>query len=268
MRERSSVRRKIKSSSTTPPEIVLRIPGPWASGRGFAEALPDGVHARGERLVLPDRSSAVLRFLPPDDQFPDIFADACRGRLSTATRRAVDQYAVNACLAGPAGSPECVRRMMRAGAAVLRAGGHGVFLDTSLISHDHDAWLDLTASGDTYALLTAFVNVLRLDRELLSIGMHVFGLRDACVVVPNGRNADHREDVACDLLHDFLGYLLATGGDMIDGALFGSGAAHAIVREAPPLPLVVRTAPAFNPYGRWRIEPRSSEEIDHDAGAA
>jgi hypothetical protein len=232
-------------------ELALRIPGRWAGPSAVAAALPDGYVLRHGRLVLPDESSVELRSLPPDEAFPTIFACACRGTLDGRTRRSLEEYTANVCLLGPGGSIDAVRRMLTAGAALLRARGLGVFVDTAVLAHERQDWLDMAASDDVYAALAAFVNVLRKDGELFSLGMHAFGERDATVSVAGTDG----EAIAGDLLHHFLGYLLISDGAMTDGAVFGTLSGEAVVRAAPPATIAATTSPAYNARGRWRLEP-------------
>jgi len=102
--------------------------------------------------------------LPPDDEFPRVFEGACRRLPSRRDRRTIESYGVNVCLAGPGGSLEAAIRMLMAGAAVVQAGGAGVFVDNSGRAHPSRDWIDLADSPD-----------------LWSVGMHVFGLCDAVI---------------------------------------------------------------------------------------
>ena len=42
---------------------------------------------------------------------------------------------------------EAARTMMQAGAALLRAGGAGVFIDNSALAHGGQQWLEMTEDG-------------------------------------------------------------------------------------------------------------------------
>lgn len=267
MRNNTCVRKGRARSAGKRCEIVLRIPGPWKGPSELADALPEETELRRGRMVMPDGTRVSTQFMPPDDEFPGVFVAAGRGAVSDATRRAIEHYQVNACLVGPGGSLENARRMMRVGCALLEAGGYGVFLDTSAVAHDRETWFEMAASDDAYAALAAFVNVVRGEDELSSIGMHAFGLRDAGVAAPRSWGAGDDADVAEHLLHRFLGYLLMTEGDVADGALFGTDSAQANVREGPSLPFVARGAPGFNPWGRWRLEPRTGPRSSSTAAS-
>jgi len=68
--------------------------------------------------------------------------------------------------------------MMQAGAAVVRAGGAGVFIDNSGLAHGGQHWLEMTDDGGPDALSFAFVAIISGQNEVWTMGMHVLGLRD------------------------------------------------------------------------------------------
>jgi hypothetical protein len=106
--------------------------------------LPAGCRASNDTLTLPDGTQVEWGALPADDQFPEIFRTSCRQPATDDELATVDRYTVNVCLSGPGGSLEKARAMMRAGAAVLRAGGAGVFIDNSALAHGGQHWLEMT----------------------------------------------------------------------------------------------------------------------------
>jgi len=85
---------------------------------------------------------------------------------------------VNVLLSGPGGSLPAARTMMQAGAALVRAGGAGVFIDNSALAHGGQNWLEMTADGGPDALSFAFASIIRSDQEVWTMGMHAIGLRD------------------------------------------------------------------------------------------
>src|SRR5271170_6048004 len=79
---------------------------------------------------------------------------------------------------GPGGSMDAARTMMQAGAAMVRAGGAGVFIDNCGLAHGGQHWLEMTEDGGPDALSFAFVAIVRGRNDVYTIGMHVLGLRD------------------------------------------------------------------------------------------
>ena len=64
-----------------------------------------------------------------DDQFAGIFRSSCRSPATDEELATVDGYRVNVLLRGLGGSMQAARTMMQAAAAVVRAGGAGVFVE-------------------------------------------------------------------------------------------------------------------------------------------
>jgi hypothetical protein len=158
--------------------VTLRVPGRWAHPGELIDSLPPGCGLTAEGLVLPGGTTIDFGAMPADDQFAEIFRTSCRRPPTAEEQEAVDGYAVNVLLSGPGGSLEAARTMMRAGAAVVRAGGAGVFIDNSALAHGGQAWLEMAEDGDSDALSFAFVALVGGDEEVWTMGMHVLGLRD------------------------------------------------------------------------------------------
>ncbi|MFL5243127.1 MAG: hypothetical protein ACJ8FY_13555 [Gemmataceae bacterium] len=166
------------NESAIPVTIALRIPGKWSGPRELIERLPSGYRLTPEALIFPDGSQVDFGGSRADDQFAQIFRSSCR-QLPTADELAtVDGYTVNVFLSGPGGSLEAARRMMQAGAVLVRAGGAGVFIDNSTLAHGGRNWLEMTEDGGADALSFAFVAIVRGQTEVWTMGMHALGLRD------------------------------------------------------------------------------------------
>ena len=232
-----------------PPEVTLRLPGRWSDPRELADALPEGYRLETNRLHLPDGSSVEANALPPDNEFPKLFIDGCQRSPSEEDLRTIENYQVNFCLTGPGGSYDAAKRMLDAGAAVIRAGGAGVFVDNSGLSHPSEDWLDLADDEQDGGAYWAFVMTVGAEDEMYSSGAHVLGLRDAVVPRTGDDQADHFT------LNNFLGYTYASGATIGDGDLLGDeDAAHFRVRMEP-CTYLPEGSPLHNPYGRWRLEP-------------
>src|SRR5690606_15690508 len=116
--------------------------------------------------------------MPPDGQFAQIFASSCREVPSEEERAIVDHYRVNVGLIGPGGSIDAARTTMRAAAAIIAAGGAGVFIDNSGLAHGGRLWQQMIDDGSTDAISYAFVAIVRGEREVWTMGMHVLGFPD------------------------------------------------------------------------------------------
>src|SRR5205807_40013 len=158
--------------------IALRIPGRWAHPGELIKRLPAGCRLTAEALILPDRTQVDFGAMAADDQFAQIFRSSCRQPATDDELAIIDRYTVNVCLSGPGGSMQAARRMMQAGAAIVRAGGAGVFIDNSTLAHGGRHWLHMTEDGSPDALSFAFVAIIGGKADVWTMGMHVLGLRD------------------------------------------------------------------------------------------
>src|SRR2546426_6979123 len=132
------------AESDAPVEIVLRIPGTWSHPRELLEGLPAGHRITPEALVMPNGTVVEFDPMPPDDQFAEIFRSSCRQPSTEEELAKIDGYTVNVCLSGPGGSLQAAQRMMEAGAAIVRAGAAGVFIDNCGLAHGGQHWLEMT----------------------------------------------------------------------------------------------------------------------------
>jgi hypothetical protein len=231
------------------PEVTLRIPGGWSRPEEFYEGLPRGFRCTDEGLVSIDGSEFELHVLPADEQFPEIFAGSCTHLPTETEREQIENYKVNICLTGRGGSISAARQLMAAAAAVLSAGGAGVFVDNSCIAHGATDWFTLLDSADDGGVYWAFVSAVRSEKEVYSRGMHVMGFRDA--VIPSTGNAEYDSRT----LHSFLGYSAFSGATIHEGEIFGDAVLPTFRAYPQPDDRVPAEAPMFNPYGQWRLVP-------------
>src|SRR5438093_1854527 len=161
-----------------PITIALRIPGKWSHPGELMERLPAGCRLTADALILPDATEVGFGAMAADDQFAQIFRSSCRQPAMEDELATVDSYAVNVFLSGPGGSLQAARTMMQAGAAVVRAGGAGVFIDNSTLAHGGRHWLEMTEDSGPDALSFAFVAIVSGQADVWTMGMHVLGLRD------------------------------------------------------------------------------------------
>ncbi len=231
------------------PEVTLRIPGAWSEPQEFFERLPRGCRCTENGLVLVDGTEFEMRALPADEDFPAIFAGGCPKLPTDDERQRIENYTVNVCLTGRGGSVAAARQVMEAGAAVLAAGGAGVFVDNSGLAHGGGDWLTLLDGADDGGVYWAFVSAVHSENELYSMGMHVLGFRDAVIPRTGHEEFDFRT------LHSFLGYTAFSGAELKDGDMVGDAVLPNFRVHAEADDRVPEDAPMFNPYGRWRLAP-------------
>ena len=244
-------------ADTPPPQITLRLPGTWASPRELADRLASA--DTGYALSISDQPddfalvhSATGQRFPmgvsgPDGEIADLFADG--GRLSDEELEAVRDHDVKVFVSGPGGSVEAARAVLRAGAAVVRAGGLGVFVDNCGSTHSPTDWLELADDGGDGGVYWALVDLVGGRRLMYSVGMHCLGRRD--VELPDPPDPGR----GMYLLHTLLGYSYRSGQTLADGDPVGppDGPSH-VLRHVPCDRFPPDTL-FHNPYGVWRIEP-------------
>jgi len=245
--------RRFDENEIHAPEVTLRIPGGWTQPEEFYGALPRGCRCNERGLVLADGTEFELHVSPADEEFPRIFAGSCPKTPTESEQEQIENYRVNVCLTGPGGSIAAAKKIMEGAAAILSAGGAGVFVDNSGIAHGASDWMKLFESADDGGVYWAFVSAVRSDKEIYSMGMHVLGFRDAIIPATDDAEFDSQT------LHSFLGFTAFSGADLKDGQVVSDPRLPTFSMHSEPDDRVESSAPMFNPYGRWRLKPFSSE---------
>ncbi len=234
------------------PRITMRIPGEWSHPKELVERLPDGFRLDPEKMTTPDGNEIEFIPLPPDEQFPRIFQSACRRPPSNDERAIIERYSVNIGLTGPGGSLGAALSMMQAAAAIVRAGGAGVFIDNSALAHGGTDWIAMTDDGSSDAISFAFVSVIRGAQHVNTMGMHVMGFPDLKM---RSSDIDERGDTIIEIIR-----YICRGERTI-------GTGHILADEFGPRFQVVSRehdefdteSPLHNPYGHLKIV--SAKEI-------
>jgi hypothetical protein len=227
-------------------EIHLRIPGKWSHPRELIERLPADFRFQPEGLVLPDGKQIEFGAMEADNQFAQIFRSSCRQPAAEAELATVDGYTVNVLLSGPGGSMEAARTMMQAGAAIVRAGGAGVFIDNSALAHGGQAWLEMTEDGGPDAMSFAFAAIIQGQAEVRTMGMHTLGLRD---IAMKRADADADDRAIIEMIR-----YVARGDKPVDnGHVIAdlSGPRFQVFTEDSEPGLA--GSPMHNPFGRLRL---------------
>jgi hypothetical protein len=227
-----------------PVEIALRIPGKWSHPKELVERLPDGCRLTPEALILPDATQVGFGAMAADNQFAQIFRSSCRQPATEEELATVAGYTVNVFLSGPGGSMQAARTMMQAAAAVVRAGGAGVFIDNSTLAHGGRHWLEMTEDGGPDALSFAFVAIIRGKAEVWTMGMHVLGLRD---VVMKRADAD-----GFDII-EVIRYLARGEKQIDDGHVLADLNGPRFQAFTQDNPGKLAGSPMHNPFGQLKL---------------
>jgi hypothetical protein len=239
------------ASQDSLPQIELRIPGPWGSPGEFMDALE--AHSKRFRVVdgalvdVKSEQTFSIGTSDPDDQIADIFAQ-CH-RISPAEVDEIASHKVKVHVSGAGGSIPAARAMMRAGTALIRAGGYGVMVDNSGNTHTPRDWLALAGDKQPGGLYWAFVGAAGSSQAVWSCGMQCLGLRDAEL-----RGVSDRE-YAGFLLHNFLGYTYQSGNIVLDGDELRDENGPSFRVKHLACTRCAPGTPFHNPYGVWLLVP-------------
>jgi hypothetical protein len=158
----------------------------------------------------------------------------------------VNSYSVNVFLSGPGGSLETARKMMQAVAAVVEAGGAGVFIDNSGLAHGGQNWKAMTDDGSADAVSFAFVSIIRGQSEVWTMGMHVLGLRDVLM-----KRSDIEKE-GFDIV-EVIRYLAASEGEIDDGHILADLDGPRFKAFTQDSPAELKRSPVHNPFGRLKL---------------
>ena len=225
---------------------TLRIPGNWSHPRELVERMPTDFRLTPEALILPNRTEIEFTPMPPDDQFAEIFKSSCRQPATNGEMAIVNSYTVNVVLTGPGGDIKSALTMMQAGAAVVRAGGAGVFVDNSAVAHGGGKWIEMADDGGAEALSFAFVGIVRGQQDVRTMGMHVMGLPDVVM---------RRSDLDADgnAIIDVICYLCQGDKPVGDGHLLADEAGPRFQCTATTDDGMDAGSPMYNPFGRLKL---------------
>lgn len=241
-------------TSTNPAApTTIRLPGVWTNPRELTSRLSDEFrHLDDKNLFLPDGAEISAKPVPADELFKTLFTSSCQRRPPTEEELAmVRDQTMNVVLTGPGGSLDAARTMLQVGAAIVRAGGAGVFILNSMLAHGGGAWLKLADDASTNALCLAFVSSFSGPREIWTLGMRVLGFPDLVM---------RRSDGDCEAISNVVRAIAARGKPLDDEPVF-------LDRHGLPRYRAARTAAdeytagglMENPFGRLWLS--STKEI-------
>ena len=92
--------------------------------------------------------------------------------------------------------------MMQAAAAIVRAGGAGVFIDNSALAHGGSDWLAMTDDGGPDAISFAFVSIVRGPQDVYTMGMQVLGYPD---LLMRAADVDERGETVIEIIRYICG---------------------------------------------------------------
>ncbi len=240
--------------------IQLRVPGPWHKPQALFEALErdgDGwqVDEHGALTHAATGRKVTLSVTPHDDDLGEVFRGGHHDRMTKEELDRVENHAVKVHVESPGGSAEAARLAVEAAAALVRAGGFGVFVDNSGACHGPGDFLKLAGDPDPGGLYWTFVMLTATRDDMFSFGMHCLGLRDCRLPDP-----PEDQNAAAFAIHNFLGYTYQSGAIVTDGDALGSPDRPMFRVFQEPFTRAPAGTPMYNPYGVWRLEPLMGDD--------
>lgn len=232
------------------PDLVLCIPGPWKDRAELLKAIVErskGYLFAGRVLMHTEtKFTCELVHEEADSRMPVAFAAAGPHWKTSPEMTAIGEHRSVVYLVGKGGSQLNAEAMMLAARGLLLAGGLGVKVESSGISHSPRAWLEFTDNIHLFTAHQAFVLYVT-GSDVYSCGMHNFGLRDA---ITSG--VDRAE--AVELLRVFTRYLFTESPTIRAGQTFGVEADAPVYRIGDDPGVQYDSGSLFrNTYGYWRL---------------
>ena len=135
---------------------------------------------------------------------------------------------------------------MQAAAAIIRAGGAGVFIDNSGLAHGGQHWLEMTEDGGPDAVSFAFAAIVRGGTDVWTMGMHVLGLRD--IVMKRVDIEAHGFDIV-----EVIRYLANGEKPVGEGHILADLNGPQFQAFAEDSPHDLTGSPMQNPFGRLKL---------------
>ena len=239
----------------TKPQMVLCVPGPWRNRTELVERIvrdSDGYLFAGRVLLnMGTHFSCELAHENPDPRMPRAFSAAGPHWRDTSEMEALASHASVVYLIGEGGSRESAENLMKCGAALLKAGGLGVKVESTGLAHKPNDWIEFCDGLPFFAAHRALV-VYLAGSEVNSCGMHNLGLRDAIAHCGSDPAA------AVELVRTFTRYLFAETPSIRSGQTFSVASDAPVYRIEDHPGWDYGTDSLFtNPYGAWRLVPVS-----------
>lgn len=233
-------------------QIILGVPGPWQSSEELLRSVIEsdtGYLYAGQVLYHPaSQQGFAVEIYAPNPNMREAFRLAGHGRLSDEVLAQVASHASTAYVLSEELSEASAKAIQQAAAALLKAGGYGVKVESAGLAHASDRWFALAASDDPFDLYRSFVTLAGATDCFYSCGMHNVGLPDT--TVPK----DMEPEDAAELLNTFNTYRL------IEKPALNSGETFSLDETSPYFELQLGACelfaeddPFYNPFGVWRL---------------
>ncbi|MFD4839312.1 hypothetical protein ACFWP0_17540 [Achromobacter sp. NPDC058515] len=230
---------------------VLCIPGPWDDRGAFIRALMESacgyLFAGGILMEMTTQQGCTAQFEGPDEAMAAAFRSASPHWRDAPEQAAIASHRSVIYLIDEGGSRERAEALMAAAAALIKAGGLGVKVESTGLAHSPAQWLELADNTGRFSAYRAYVVTITGGAEIHTCGMQNFGMHDVRV--------DASEPDAADLATQFSWYLFTQTPQLESGHTFSVDVDAPRYRVEAAEPVDYPPDSLFaNPYGTWRLE--------------
>jgi hypothetical protein len=249
---------KNKSKVTEPKKIVesvICIPGTWEDWDKFKLSLISSSEMKYMAIgnILMDvnrKKNFAIEFCDYDPKMEKSFATA--GKATRMTEHALVEIGNHKnviYISTQTGNLEDVESIAFAAAAILKAGGLGIKIETAGKAFENERWFKLLETFDEANLYEMFVldSILDENGTVFSCGMHNLGLKDTII---SGQD-----------FQDAVG-LISTFGcyQIIDKPTIHNNQTFSVDTNSPKFRIIDEQNKPYknqdlfdNPYGMWRL---------------
>ncbi|MGE7879290.1 DUF4261 domain-containing protein [Peribacillus muralis] len=233
-------------------KIIIGIPGKWKNRMELIQA----VAAKSEGYLLAgnifhNKEKNITFQAEIQDHEPalkETFSYASKGNFPESLLEEINKHTFTVYILADISGTGTVADLIDAGAAILRAGGMAVKIETTGLAHSKEDWLKLHQSPDILSVYAHFVTIIGEEDYYCSFGMKSFGLPDAVTL-----NTMSPKEAAA-LLNTFNYYHVG------ERPLFTNGETFSIQQDAPDFTLTSlqdfryeEDHPFYNPFGLWNL---------------
>ncbi|WP_285769047.1 DUF4261 domain-containing protein [Peribacillus sp. SI8-4] len=229
--------------------IIIGIPGKWKTRKELIQMIAsksEGYLLAGNIFHNNEKNltfQAEIQDYEP--ALKETFSYASKGSFPESLLSEINEHTFTVYILAAAGA---VADLIDAGAAILKAGGIAVKIETAGLAHSKEDWLKLHQSPDLLSVYAHFVTIIGEEDYYCSFGMKAFGLPDAVTL-----NTMSPKEAAA-LLNTFNYYHVG------ERPIFKNGETFSIQQEAPDFTLTSlqdfryeEDHPFYNPCGLWNL---------------
>lgn len=202
-------------------QVVIGIPGKWKDRTDLVQA----VASRSEGFLmagyfihdLKKDTGLQVEVYDHDPDLKEAFSHASKDIFEDKLLAELEQHTMTMYVIAEVSDFEGLKGVVEVGAALLKAGGLAVKIETSGIAHTKEDWYELVENLKYFPIYSHFVTLIGDDESYYSCGMKAFGLPD--VVHPSSISPEE----ATELLNNFNLYNIVEKPSLKNGDTFSLG---------------------------------------------